>query len=78
MAVLLEQNLDIATLLKIAREASELTFPVHPKVVLEPVRIGIARDEAFCFIIRIPWTICRNWAQNYSSLAYCMIDTCLK
>ncbi|HHW62285.1 MAG TPA: cobyrinate a,c-diamide synthase [Syntrophomonadaceae bacterium] len=49
MAVLLEQNLDIATLLKIAREASELTFPVHPKVVLEPVRIGIARDEAFCF-----------------------------
>ena len=49
LAVLLEENLDTAALLDLARETPDLVFSPSAEVLSGRVRIGIARDEAFCF-----------------------------
>ena len=53
LAGTLEQTLDIDGILRLAGEAPELSAPVPEKlqnlIRKEPVRIAVARDEAFCF-----------------------------
>ncbi len=50
LAQILEQDLDLDRLIALAETAPELEAeaPVLPRLP-EPVRIGVARDEAFCF-----------------------------
>ncbi|CAE7709451.1 cbiA, partial [Symbiodinium pilosum] len=56
LGTLVANNMDIDTLLCMAKESPPETFaPLHPERCLQPsrehppVRIGIAKDEAFCF-----------------------------
>jgi cobyrinic acid a,c-diamide synthase len=48
---IVQTHLDLQKILELAKEAPELYHPAPPIVRKEtqPVRIGIARDEAFCF-----------------------------
>lgn len=56
LAEVLERTVDIEGLLALARTAPELEIKKEPPVALEPggkeepLRIGLARDEAFCFM----------------------------
>ncbi|NLM22426.1 MAG: cobyrinate a,c-diamide synthase [Peptococcaceae bacterium] len=44
-----EQSLDLDMLLTLARQASELNYPVFKIKKGTPITIGVAKDEAFCF-----------------------------
>ena len=58
----LEQTLDVEAILKIAHEAPELTEAVRmeEKICEQPLRIGLARDEAFCFFYEDNLTLLRE------------------
>ena len=49
LAAAVEKNIDLSGLLTLSRQAEPLSCmpPVYPK--LEPVRVAVARDRAFCF-----------------------------
>ena len=53
LAALLEQTIDIDALLALARSAPALDAPPEPDwPTLPPVKLAVARDEAFCFYYR--------------------------
>ena len=66
LAAVAEKTLDFAALLEIARSAPPLDFtpPVLPEAGA-PVRIGVARDRAFCFIMRTASTCCGSWGRSW-------------
>ncbi len=45
-----EKNIDIDALLTLAAKAPPLPYAAPPKPAAGPVRIAVARDEAFCFL----------------------------
>ena len=49
IADVLETTLDIDSVISIARSAPELQYAVPSVPKMEPVRIGLADDDAFCF-----------------------------
>ncbi len=54
LSKVLEDTLDIDSLLQIGRDASEFSYeePKLPTFTEKKVRMGVAKDEAFCFIYR--------------------------
>lgn len=49
LAAQAEQSIDLDGLLELGRNAPELAFEPIPLPRLEPVRLAVARDNAFCF-----------------------------
>lgn len=51
MAAALEETVDVGQIIRIAQSAPELSAsaPIVPKLD-QPVRVGVAKDEAFCFM----------------------------
>lgn len=78
LAARLEETLDIEGLRTLAGSAAALTGSGPDLTPGEPVRLAVARDEAFCFYYREIWSFSRTWGRSCSPFPLCGTGSCRK
>lgn len=78
LAEILEKSVDIDGLLELAEHAEELPVQESPVAYHtgRKIRIALAKDEAFCFFIRIIWNFWKRWEQNWFHFLRSTIKNC--